>query len=389
MIRTLSILLLAAALSSPALAAGRKQPSAMPATPPTAQDMSADIGAASMPEAPMASPKPPPTMSPQLLMEGLSAIKGSPDGTQTEIGTPPRVKRMLMRQQGMIGTDDKNKKKTKKKDNKGDLQQIGDTAQYPYTTIGVIASGCSGTVVMKRFVLTAAWCVYDLKNKKFYPNLDFIPAMNGKTAPFGQVKWKNAWVAKGFVEKGDLNFGYGLIELSEDIGDKVGWFGFGHVPNFNFKSLALTGYPWQGVPPQTMWQSKCRIDAAEENAVFYRCPGSGDSLATMLGSPLWFKGKEDNAWQVVGIHVTSQNDQKNSWWASRLNAAATETLIAWAKSADQPDTQTDETDDQTDEVVDNGTDDDTADVEDEDADTDTEDVADNPNCTCEDQAAPK
>lgn len=377
MIRTISAVLLTAMLSSTGLAAGKKQPSSTPTGPIALQDMETNIGTMMAPAAPMAMPEPPPLSSPQFLLEGLSAIKGSPDGSQTEVGTPPRVKRMLMKKQsGMIDGGNKKKEK-KKKTNRGDLKQIGDTGKFPYTTIGVVASGCSGTLVMKRFVLTAAWCVYDLKAKQFYKNLDFIPAMNGKKTPFGRVKWKNAWVTKGFAEKGDLKFGYGLIELDQEIGDKIGWFGFGPVPQFNFKRLTLTGYPLSGAPDPTMWQTVCRIDAAEENAIFYKCPGNGDSLTAMLGAPLWFKGKADNAWQIVGIHVAPQTNDKNSWWAARLNAAHTETILGWATSADKKDQGTDEED--------QGTDDDVADDE---TDDDNVDVVDNPDCVCDDQAQP-
>jgi V8-like Glu-specific endopeptidase len=360
-------------LGGATLSHAKTMPSFKPAMLPEAQSGDADIGSMSVPQAPMAQPvAPPPALSPEMLLEGLSAIKGSRDGSQTTIEPPSRVQQMLMnKQEGMIGGTDKDKDKKKT----GGMGQIGNTAQYPYSTIGVIASGCTGAVVMKRFVLTAAWCVFDLKNKKFYENLDFYPAMNGKQTPFGKVAWKNVWVAKGFAEKGDLNFGYGLIELNEDIGDKIGWFGFGDVPKFNFKQLTLTGYPFAVVPPQTMWETKCAIQGAEENAIFYRCPGDNNALAAMLGSLMWFKGKADDAWQIVGIHITSQNEQKNSWWASRLSRAHTETILSWASAADQTDQGKD---DQTDQGTDDQTNDDNG--------TDTA-GPDNPPCTCDQQGS--
>lgn len=377
MVRTLCAILLTTALGTTALAAGRTQPSMSPAKPPVMLDTETDLALPVTPQAPMAAPVPPKAMSPQMTVEGLSAIKGSADGTQTEIATPPRVKRMLMRrQQGMIGGPANTQ-------NKGELKPVTDTGQYPYTTIGVVASGCTGTVVMQRFVLTAAWCVYDLKGKSFFKDLDFLPAMNGKKTPFGRIKWKNAWVTKGFAEKGDLAFAYGLIELAQPVGEQTGWFGFGHEPQFNFKKIAVTGYPFAGVPELTMWQTNCRIDTAEENAVFYRCPGNGQSLSAMLGSPMWYKGKTDDSWKIVGIHITSQNDQMNSFWAARLNAAATETLLAWASGADQTQPQPDDGEDIADEPEDDVADD----TGDEELD-DEEDVADTgigtkEECTCD------
>ena len=384
--RLLPFLLACLVLSTASLAAGRPQQSFKPAALPAAQDKEADLSALAAPQAPMSQFVAPASgMTPQMMIEGLSAIKGSRDGTQSEVETPRRVKRMLMgKQSGMIGGDKKDKKK-------GDLKRVGNTGEYPYTAMGVIASGCSGTVVMKRFVLTAAWCVYDLKGKKFYENLNFFPAMNGKAAPFGEVAWKNAWVAKGFSDKGDLNFGYGLIELDKDIGDTVGWFGFGDVPKLG-RQLTMTGYPFAVVPAQTMWETRCGIDGADDNAIFYKCPGEPKALAAMLGSPIWFKGKTDDSWQIAGIHVNAQNDKMDSWWAARLSKAHTETILAWANEAGKKDTGTEEpapddqaADDEAGEETDKQVTED--DAED---DTGTDQVTGTtPKCTCDEEAQPQ
>lgn len=347
------------------LAGAKNQKAFKPAELPAAQDRPADITATATPQqAPMlAAPAPKaPAMSPQQMIDSLTAIKGSKDGTQTIVAPPMRVQQMLKRQQGMIGGgDDKNKKK----DN-GKLKPVN-SGDYPYTTIGVVASGCTGTLVMKKYVLTAAWCVYDVKAKKFYEDLNFFPAAAGKNAPFGEIPWKNAWVAKGFTDQGDLNFGYGLIELDQDVGDKAGWMGFGDVPNFNFKQLNLTGYPLDGASPIAAVEANCAVDGAEENHIFYRCPGAAKQLQGMIGAPVWFKGKADDAWQIVGIHVTSQDDKMTGWWAARLTKAHTDTIVGWASGTDQTDQGTD--DQSTDDETDQGTD--TADQ--------------NPPCTCEDQ----
>jgi V8-like Glu-specific endopeptidase len=376
---TMPVLLACLVMGTPVLAADKPRAAFKPAQMPALQENQANLGALAAPQAPMQAYVPPPGQSPAAILEGLSAIKGSPDGTQTEIGVPRKVKRMLLRrQEGMIGGtggtgDDKDKKK------KGGLRQIANTGEYPYTTVGLIASGCTGTVVMKKFVLTAAWCVYDLKARKFYPNLNFYPAVNGKKAPFGEVAWKNVWVAKGFAEKGDLNFGYALIELDQDVGDTVGWFGFGDAPNT--KQFTLTGYPLAGVPAQTMWETRCPVQGVEESAIFYSCAGDPKALTAMLGSPVWIKGKTDDSWQIAGIHVTAQNDKMTGWWAARLSKAHTDTILAWAAGADQTDQGTDE---------DQGTDDQAVDDEGTDGQvTDDENGNDNPPCTCDDQANPQ
>ena len=128
--RLLPIFVASLVLSTASFAAGRSQPSFKPATLPTAQDVEADIGTLAAPQAPMSQfTPPPPAMTPQKMIDGLSAIKGSRDGTQTEVDAPRRVQRMLMRKQsGMIGGDgtDKTDDKKKKKKKTADLMPVSD-----------------------------------------------------------------------------------------------------------------------------------------------------------------------------------------------------------------------------------------------------------------------
>jgi V8-like Glu-specific endopeptidase len=260
------------------------------------------------------------------LIDDLGAVRFSRDGKQMDVDVPARLRNMLRapRQEGVIPTG-----------GKGKLVQIKDTRQFPYTTMGVFTTGCSGTIVAKRFVLTAAFCLFDRKAQKPYDNLDFYPALNGNEQPYGIVKWKSVWLPKGFLKDGNSQYDFGLVELASDIGDQTGWFGFGHFEKFDFKELTLTGYPWEGVPDWTLWQSLCQIDAAEPNFLFYRCPGQPAALETMTGSAIWYKGAADDAWQILAIHNYAQNDKKDSWWALRLNLANTQTIIAWIDAANK------------------------------------------------------
>lgn len=262
-------------------------------------------------------------------IQGLSAIKHGRNGKDSVIDLTPQTQMML-----------KSPIMTPKpfKGGGGKLVQVNNSRVSPYAAMGIVASGCSGALVMKRFVLTMPWCVYDSKAKKFYDNLDFTPAVNGSDAPVGTVKWKNVWIAKGYQDGGDLAYAYALIELDEDIGDKVGWFGFGPVKGSeNVKQLTLSGYPFSNVPENTVWETKCSIDSNEDNAYFYRCPGDGKTIVSMSGAPLYMTGnKPDDAAQLLGLHASSQNDKQDSFWAMKLNDVTTKTLLAWANNGNPP-----------------------------------------------------
>ena len=264
------------------------------------------------------------------LIQGLAAIKHGHDGKDQTIDLAPKLQ-MMLKAHGAISP-------VRPFKGGGKLVQIANTRVSPYAAIGVVASGCSGALVMKRFVLTAPWCVYDSKAKKFYDNLDFTPAVNGADAPVGTIKWKNVWIPKGYQETGDLTFAFALIELAEDVGDKTGWFGFGPVPGSeSVRQLTLSGYPFNGVPENTVWETKCAIDSAQQDAYFYHCPGDGKVLAGMCGAPVYAKGaKAGDSDQILGLHVSSQNDKQDSFWAMKLGDATTQTLLSWANEGKIP-----------------------------------------------------
>ncbi|MGH6856044.1 MAG: trypsin-like serine peptidase, partial [Aestuariivirga sp.] len=239
------------------------------------------------------------------LIDGLAGIRHGRDGQDTVIPVPEKLQMMLKAKKAMAPKPDKVK---------GKLVQIENTGVSPYASMGMIMSGCTGALVMKNYVLTSPWCVYNTQTKKFYDNLDFIPALNGNDAPVGTIKWKNVWIPKGFQDTGDLALAFALIELEGKPGDQMGWFGFGPVEGSeNVKKLTVTGYPFVEVPKSTLWEATCTIDANEENAYFYRCPGKGATVVTMLGAPFFIKGpKEGDAGQLLGIHTGSQDDKQNS-----------------------------------------------------------------------------
>lgn len=259
------------------------------------------------------------------LIDGLSAIKHGRDGQDTVVPVPAKLQMML-----------KAKKAMAPKPVKGKFVQIKNSLVSPYASMGIIMSGCSGALVMNNYVLTSPWCVYNLQTKKFYENLDFIPAINGTEAPIGTIKWKNVWMPKGYQDTGDLAYAFALIELEGKPGDQMGWFGFGPAEGSeNVKKLTVTGYPFIGTPKNTLWETTCTIDANQEHAYFYRCPGKGPTIITMVGSPAFIKGaKEGDPGQLIGIHTSSQDDKQNSWWAMKLNAAHTETILSWANGGE-------------------------------------------------------
>lgn len=267
-----------------------------------------------------------PNMAPAAQLDALTGMSMSRDGKAGSVKVPNRLRGMILKGKGAAAIQQEAPKP-------GKLVGVKDTTQYPYTAVGLLANGCTGTLIGKRFVLTAAYCIFNPESKKWDQNLDFYPGINGKDkVPFAGVKWKNSWVTKGFANEGNWNLAFGLVELQSDVGDQNGWFGYGHVPQFP-KTPGMTGYPG-GVPDFTMWETTCPVQAADKAFIAYTCPLK-KPLEGMFGAPIWQVDKQSNGPMIVAFHGGPLKD--GVLWGQRINEEVFYTLQAWMKDADKGD----------------------------------------------------
>lgn len=175
---------------------------------------------------------------------------------------------------------------------------VGDTSQFPYRAIGSLGVGCTGTLVSPRHVLTAGHCVYNLKTKKWYSNLNFSPGRNGASYPSGTIAWKNVYAPDGWTKDGDWEYDYAIIELTKPIGDTAGWINFKATSEgTQSKTITIAGYP-ADKKAGTLWATSCPRGSQGVRKIYYQC----ETYNGMSGSGVRSLEKGSQVEVIEGVH---------------------------------------------------------------------------------------
>jgi glutamyl endopeptidase len=177
-----------------------------------------------------------------------------------------------------------------------DRVQINSTDAYPWrvhASLLITAADNSmwigtGWFIGPHTLITAGHVVY-IKNSGvpgrdgWVKSINVMPGRNGSTLPYGSVTSTNFHSVTGWTDSGDENYDYGAIIIPTELGNTVGWFGFGVYPDSDLLSATgnISGYPGDK-PTGTQWYDSRTIASVNSQKVYYDIDTAGGQSGSGL-----------------------------------------------------------------------------------------------------------
>ena len=215
-----------------------------------------------------------------------------------------------------------------------DRVQITNTSAYPWrvhASLAIVARDNSRWIGTGWFIgphtLITAGHVVHIKNSGvpgrdgWVRSIQVMPGRNGSSLPYGSVTSTNFRSVGGWTNSGDENYDYGAIIIPTELGNTVGWFGFGVYSDADLVAATgnISGYPGDK-PAGTQWYDSRKIASVNSRKVYYDIDTAGGQSGSAVYRII------NGARFGIGIHAYG-GATTNS--ATRIIDQVYNNMVAW------------------------------------------------------------
>lgn len=212
--------------------------------------------------------------------------------------------------------------------------QITDTSVYPWraqASLLITAADNSMWIGTGWFIgphtLATAGHVVHIKNSGvagrdgWVRSIQVMAGRNGASLPYGSVTSSNFRSVTGWTNSGNENYDYGAIIIPTQLGNTVGWFGFGVYSDSDLLGATgnIAGYPGDK-PAGTLWYDARKIASVNSRKVYYDIDSAGGQSGSAVYRII------NGARYGIAIHAYGGATTNSG---TRINAQVSNNLVAW------------------------------------------------------------